>query len=124
MVVTVNGTIVNPPYILYYDELDFGETLMPVGALECRSDSSARVGWHLTSGFLVDEAGLYDFKQIRTGPGDIPSLSQLFRNRRTIDRGGDHLTNGLWHCRLDGGHLQHTFVEQISIGIYQRGGGE
>ena len=132
MYVTINGSVVSDPVLIYFDEIhldplttsrDYSvEVPGDIGAVVCRSNSSSRVGWHLTTGANVTDSGSshssHDFKQIRTTGDTIPSLSRLSRNREGINR-ADSLINGLWHCRLNG-----NTRGQISVGIYSRGQGE
>ena len=125
MLVTVNGTNISLPYIIYFDELGFNEPLMSVNTLECRSDNRARVSWHLPSDHPVRERGMGEshFVQARTGIGVTPSRSALSQTIQNIVR-DDDLTNGLWNCRLIVEPNSDSFDEQITIGIYQRGSSE
>lgn len=132
---TLNGSAVSLPVLIYIDEIhiDMGTVELGVpgdiGTVVCRSESRARVGWHLTTGQPVTDHDATlrdptprDFKQIRTSEAVTPSQSRLSLNRRGIER-TDALTNGLWLCRLNG-IGEGTFEEQVDVGIYQRGGGE
>ena len=131
MSVTWNGTVVTGPVFLYQDEILVDPLSSPGfhigdpnrnGALVCRSDDQAGVGWYTpidksspdaTSG----EASTTNFKQIRGEQTDVPSLSRLSANASGIAR-DDGNSNGLWSCRLNG-----NTTTAIAVGIYGRGTG-
>ena len=132
--VTWNGTTITGPMLIYSDELPVNDTATTIGdpnrpgALICRSEDRVRVNWHYTRGNIVRSVIYSDtlsdtYKQIRTGEGATPSLSQLLLNKENTEVINEDL-NGIWHCRLNAAaENNNQFEEQISVGIYSRGGG-
>ena len=129
MSVTWNGSNITGPVLVYLDEIlvnnyetaTIGD-LDRLGALVCRSEDRARVGWYFTDDVIVSIAPRRDaraFIQTRTGEGVTPSVSRLSLSRENVTTNVTRL-NGLWHCRLDAMGVQ---VEQINVGIYSRGEG-
>ena len=116
---TWNGTSITGPVLIYKDEILVDDPELPFsignpnrgGALICRSENQASVGWYLTNGRLVSVG---DFKQIKT---EQENVSRLSGNREGIAQ-GESYANGLWTCR------DSRLSEVIPVGIYEREGGE
>ena len=112
------------PVLIFQDELvrDDRTNVLATprdGAVICRSENQAQVGWHFTSGSFVSSTSITNhFRQRRTSSTATPSVSRF-----TTNRPDEALTsaaaNGLWSCRLSGG-----FSTADPVGIYARGGGE
>ena len=129
---TWNGTTITGPVLIYSDEIlqdtfnvtgsdpgpgvTIGDPNRP-GALICRSEERAQVGWDLPSSF--DYFGrpifsAYVYVQVRTGASVIPSLSRLYVNIPSIVERG--VFNGLWLCRLNA-----SPDGEVHVGIFARG---
>ena len=125
---TLNGTRITGPVLIYQDELVVDNRTSPTatptrnGTLICTSQDQHRVGWHLTNGGNVcdHETGDPVFRQIRTKSGVTPSVSRLSVKRENVFSNAS-IVNGLLSCQLNG---ESSVPTPIPVGIYNRIGGE
>ncbi len=129
---TWNGTTIIGPVLIFSDDLPMNSSNDTIGdpngpgVLICSSEDRARVSWHYVNGAIVRNSTFPDtFKQVRTGEGVTPSISQLSLNRENVERSNSNL-NGVWHCRLNGALVRagYTYDEQINVAIFSRGEGK
>lgn len=115
--VTWNGATVSDRVLIYHDEIS-SYSSESEGALICRHNTAARVGWFLPTGAddpLADHLSQGRFVQSRSEANIIPSVSRLLQRLRN-DPGTAESLNGLWQCRLN------TLLDKsVSVGIYHEG---
>ena len=119
MSVIWNGTVIDGPILIYYDEVDddtppTAENSSDPGELVCRSENHEQAHWYHSNG----EAGNY--QQVQSIAGSLPSSSQLYIDDLTLN------VNGLWVCALNNTVLieQYLIDSFIYVGIYSRSRGE
>lgn len=117
---TWNGAIITGPILIYHDEIvmDTGPSYLigdpnRQGALICSCEMGIGAAWYFSNGSMLNnivDSNIGVFQQIKT-----PSLSRVSHNSMQTDA----TFNGLLHCRCNS-----SAEEQITVRIYQRGGGE
>ena len=135
--VSVNGSTITYPILIYHDEVFFGtstprlDNINSPGDVICRSENHHRAHWRSPSGrFLVLQNASY--KQSVSVAGSLPSLSRLSTPNDGASPkffGGTNdnvIVNGLWTCQVDNSDIsdQDILGSFKYVGIYTRGNGK